>query len=85
LSYLAILYCEKDCPSMAVSPDDFFIVLLSVMLSTEKKKREFKSHRYIAFSLGNISSKFNIDICMHTSEMSIYLLHDRDIQIDQLY
>ena len=61
---------------MAVSPEDFFfffIVLLSIMLSTEKKKGEFKSQHYIAFSLGNISSKFNRDrYGMHTSEMSIY-------------
>ncbi len=51
-----------------------FIILLSVMLSTEKKKeKEFKSHRYIAFSLGNISSKFNIDIyvCIQVRCLSI--------------
>lgn len=71
---------------MAVSPDDFFIIFLSIMLSTEEKSK-FKSHRYIAFSLGNILLKFNTDIYVyvHTIEMSIYLLHDKDIQIDQLH
>lgn len=30
-----------------------------------REKNEFKSHRYIAFSLGNISLKFNIDIYIY--------------------
>jgi hypothetical protein len=70
---------------MAVSPDDFVLLYCYLSCYLPRKRKEFKSHRYIAFSLGNISSKFNIDICMHTSEMSIYLLDDRTIQIDQLH
>ncbi len=72
---------------MAVFPDDFVLLYCYLSCYLPGKRKEFKSHRYIAFSLGNISSKFNIDIyiCRHTSEMSIYLVHDRDIQIDQLH
>jgi hypothetical protein len=79
-----LLLSKRDCPSMAVSPDDFVLLYcyLSCYLPSERKRVQ-KSSLY-CFLIGKYFFKVQYRY-MHTSEMSIYLLHDRDIQIDQLH
>ena len=66
---------QRDCPSMAVSPDELILLYcyLSCYLPKKRRDREKNTtpppqsskvifiYMYIAYSLANISSKFNRD------------------------